>query len=39
MTAFDLPAKIIIIEEHTKDFCMQKVCFLKFPKIKEFNVS
>ena len=38
MTAFDLPAKFMIIGEQTKDFCMQKVCFLKFLKMKEFNV-
>ena len=39
MTAFDLPAKFMIIGKQTKDFCMQKVCFLKFLKMKEFNVS
>ena len=39
MTALDLPAKFMIIGEQTKDFCMQKVCFLKFLKMKEFNVS
>ena len=32
MTAFDLPAKFMIIGEQTKDFCMHKVCFLGIPQ-------
>jgi len=32
MTAFDLPAKFMIIGKQTKDFCMQKVCFFEIPQ-------
>jgi hypothetical protein len=34
MTAFDLPAKFMIIGEHTKGFCMQKVYFFEIPQKK-----